>query len=76
MDKAMKITEKTLIPISLLTIIVGGVFWLTNIYFSTATNASEIKELKQQRKDDTILINEKLDKLIEDVSFIKGKLRQ
>lgn len=41
-----KITEGTLIPISLVIAIIGGIFWLTGIYYQGVANASAVSALK------------------------------
>ena len=46
------ITEKTLIPLSLLLVIAGGIFWFSSMYSQTQANAESIVEVKQQQKDD------------------------
>lgn len=48
-----KITESTLIPISLAITIVGGAGFVTFVYWQTAANAREIITL--QKKTDAIL---------------------
>ncbi len=42
-----KITEKTLLPISLLTVIAGAIFWLSALYVRQESSAKDLAELKQ-----------------------------
>jgi hypothetical protein len=49
-DKVKRITEDTLIPISLVIMLVGGVFWLTSMYNATAANSKDIAELKVKQE--------------------------
>ena len=58
-----KITENTLIPISLVITLVGFVFWLTNIYAQTASNSETIKKIETKQ-----------DKYIEDISQIRSDI--
>lgn len=46
MKQLGKITEGTLIPISLVIVIIGGITWLTSIYYQGIANASANAELK------------------------------
>ena len=54
------ITEKTLVPISLLAVLAGGVFWLSSMYAQTTANAQAIVEIKEAQKDDRREIIERL----------------
>lgn len=49
-DKVRKITEDTLIPISMLLIIVGFVSWLTTVHNETQANTLALKEIKDQQR--------------------------
>lgn len=67
-----KITESTLIPISLVITLFGGVMWLSALWFREEANAWAIAEVKQAMKDDKAIlredikiINDKLDKIME-----------
>lgn len=59
------ISEKTMIPISLVIITLGGGVWLTNLHYQTSANAIELQKitLRQERYS-------------EDLSDIKGKLQE
>jgi hypothetical protein len=46
------ITEKTLIPISAIGVVVGGVFWLTMLYFQTNANAKALADLSLKQDTD------------------------
>lgn len=61
------LSEGTLIPVSLLVVIVGGVFWLSSMYAQTNANAESVVEIKQQQKDDRKEIMDRL-------SLIDGKI--
>jgi hypothetical protein len=67
-----KITESTLVPISLVITLFGGVMWLSALWFREEANAQAIAEVKQVIKDDRATlrddikhINDKLDKIME-----------
>lgn len=51
-----QLTETTLLPISLVITIIGGVFWLTSIYNTTQSNAASIASIenKQERYIETV----------------------
>lgn len=51
------ITEKTLIPLSLVMTLIGGVFWLTSIYFEAKAANSSITEIKQKQDSYTETLN-------------------
>ncbi len=42
------ITEKTLIPISLISIVCGGMMWLSAMWYKTEATASELVEVKSE----------------------------
>ena len=42
-----KLTEQTLIPVSLVGSILGGVIWLSVIYFKAEATAKDVDQLKQ-----------------------------
>jgi hypothetical protein len=67
-----KITENTLVPISLVITLIGGVMWLSALWWRESANAASILEIKQVIKDDKAIlredlgrINQKLDHIIE-----------
>jgi|GEM_PF-3849010 len=45
-----KINETTLIPISLVVILVGGIVWLSQLYAKTDQNGIDIKDLKEAKE--------------------------
>ena len=65
-----KITEETLIPLGLVIAMIGGIFWLSSIYFETKTSANDIKDLKAQQE----LYNQTLSNIDHRLSRIEGKL--
>ena len=68
----MKITEGTLIPISLVIILIGGVVWLTTLYFTTQSNAAAIDKI--QLKYDAI--SDKLDDIVIKIDRIEHLLNK
>lgn len=54
-QKATTITQNTLIPLSLVFIFTGGVFWLSKIYFTAEANRVAIESMQKdlQRIDRT-----------------------
>jgi hypothetical protein len=45
MDDQNKIDEKTLIPISFLLVILGGVFWLSTIHSKVSASEKQIEQI-------------------------------
>ncbi len=69
-EKIRSITEGTVIPLSLVLVLIGGIFWLSTVYSTANTTMEEVKLLRQKQDDyyDTI---EKIDVRL---SRIEGKL--
>lgn len=61
------ITEKTLLPISLLVILAGGIFWLSSMYALANSNEKQITIIKTDLKSDIIRLESKVDRLLERV---------
>ena len=61
------ISESTLMPISLIIVVIGGVFWLGELDAETRANAVEINKLQEQYNRILTSIDQRL-------SFIEGKL--
>jgi hypothetical protein len=66
------LSEKTLIPISAIGLVIGAAMWITAVYAQGEENAKAILEIKSQREKDSDriyheleLVNDKLDRLIE-----------
>jgi len=68
------ITEKTLIPISLLTIIIGAAMWLTSLWELSKTSAKDIEEIKIEQKESGREVDQKFDKILNELSYLKGKI--
>ena len=74
-----KITENTLIPISLLSVLAGGIFWLSAIYANGNENTKNIDKLfvRQDQVEATIVeqnqkVIEKLSRLEEQMKYLRG----
>ena len=72
MEKPTKLSEGTLIPISLLITLLLFSAWLTTVYAQGVSNSNAIGELKVQRHEDVDYfrdqvekINAKLDRILE-----------
>lgn len=65
-----KITEKTLIPLSLVITLSGGIYWFTATYFQSVANAKDIAELKSDNRGVTEIMRSVDTRL----SRIEGKL--
>lgn len=51
------ITEKTLIPVSLVLTIMGGVSWLTSMSYKIEANRHNIETIQQDNKNVILLLN-------------------
>jgi len=69
-----KITENTLIPVSLVISIIGGAVWVSAIWYDTRANAKSIEKIKEDQK---VLANELVQTqkiMIEKLTRIETKL--
>lgn len=78
-----EITEKTLVPISMVAMVVSCVFFITGIYHSTNTNASEIDKTNELVERMAVKgtasnrrIYDRLNHIDGDLQYMKGKLDQ
>lgn len=65
-----KISEGTLVPLSLVLTIAGGAFWISSVYSMAATNSKEIQMLRDKQDQ----YYEEIQKVDERLSRIEGKL--
>jgi len=72
----MKITEGTLLPISLVIVIIGGASWLTTIHAGEKVNAENIVEMKTQTKEFSDKVDHKLDTVLDRLARIEEQLKQ
>lgn len=68
--KSVKITESTLFPLSILFVIMGGMFWITMMYAQVMENTKQIAELKIKQDQ----YNFDIKKITTDLAEIKGAL--
>lgn len=68
------ITEKTLIPISLVITIIGGTLWLSALWYDNRANAKNIEVLKVDQKLLAEELVETQKKMIESLTRIETKL--
>jgi cell division protein FtsL len=69
--KPSKITEGTLLPISMVILVMVGVIWITRVHVQTTQNTHEIQEIQRRWDDQGKTINQ----IAADVSEIKGYLK-
>ena len=69
-----KITENTLIPISLLGTIIGGVVWLSVIYYKAEASASDIQKIEAKLEILQNRIIDQNEKILEKVTRLETKL--
>lgn len=59
----MKLTEQTLIPLSLVGSIIGGVIWLSVIYYKSEASAAKLEKLElklEYLQEKLVMQNEKI----------------
>lgn len=72
MEKPTILTQRTLVPVGIVTIVFGASMWLTSVWKQGEANAAQIQEIKLQhdKNIDKVYqqlekISDKLDRLIE-----------
>lgn len=65
-------SENTMVPVSLLIVILGGMFWLTTMFSEVRANSLQISEMKtdQQKKAETLVL------ILERLSSIESELKR
>ena len=58
------ISEKTLIPVSLIIVLVGAIFWLSSMYALANNNKEQIVEIKNDYKQGIDRLEKKIDILL------------
>jgi len=76
MESVVKLTEKTLVPISLIIVLLGAMLWLSEIYAMAKHSSEEIKAIKQEKRQDLDAINNKFDRILSDLNYIKGRVER
>ena len=71
-----KITEKTLIPLSLVISIVGGVFWLTTMWADTQANALTIEKIEFKQEKFSRAVVDKLDDIKDRLARIEERQKR
>ena len=46
-EKLKKLSEDTLIPVSFMVVLAGGIFWLSSMYSEVKANTTSVDELKK-----------------------------
>jgi hypothetical protein len=62
-----ELTEQTLIPVSFLTVVIGGVYWLTTLHADVMAQSEKLAVVEQR----VVLTDQKYQKSIETVYSIK-----
>lgn len=76
-DMVNKITDSTLVPIGIVAVIAGCMFWISALYWNTMANAKNIEELKAdkaQLQKDISEIKLGVSELKQSVNDIKERL--
>jgi len=64
------LNEDTLVPISLVLVFIGGVYWLSSLYFNTNANAKAIEEMARNEAETRAILMS----IDQRLSRIEGKL--
>lgn len=70
------ISEKTLVPLSLIAVLVGGIAWLTDMHFTSRANAKDIQEIKIDYKGLSTKLYDKVDEINKQLTEIKVELKK
>ena len=73
-EKKSILNEQTLIPLSFMMILAGGIIWLTNIWAISQANSQAISALEKTAHERDTEISRKFDRIIQDLSYIKGQI--
>lgn len=73
-DTKSIISEQTMIPLSFMAILAGGIIWLTNIWATVQANSQAISTLEKTVNERDNEINKKFDRIIQDLGYIRGTL--
>ncbi len=71
-----KITENTLIPISLAVLIIGGASWMTTMYSKGEANAANVQKIDAKYESFASLVVERLSTINERLARIEEKLKK
>lgn len=71
---ASQITEKTLVPVSLVVVLLGFAGWVSGVSIQGRANALEITEIKTTRAKQVESEQKFREKVLEDLGDIKGRL--
>ncbi len=69
------ITEKTLVPISLVVVLIGGIIWLTQIYTTANANSDNIRDIKRMEFRYRKMLFDRLNSIDRRLAVIEGSLR-
>jgi hypothetical protein len=62
------------LPVSLVIVLAGGVMWLTNLAFKVDATAIAFSTLEIEQKKRDAELNQKFERIMEDLGFIRGKM--
>ena len=79
METKSIISSNTLIPLSLLGIIIGAVIWVVNVNAKTQTNTESIKEVKNEIlgvRQDTVNLTERTTRIETKIDYIVESIKR
>lgn len=71
----MKLSESTLIPLSLVITLLGGSAWITSLWAKTENNSIQIQTLTKKEESHYDKLSDKLDEVIERLARLEAKKR-
>lgn len=57
-SQSVTIDEKTRITIGFLILLVGGIYWITSLFFEVKANSREIVSMKTDQRDEVKILND------------------
>jgi len=70
-----KITENTLVPVSLMLVLVGGVVWLSSIFYKTEANAQRLSSIENKYDIERDKFDKRYQDLIERLTRIEERIK-
>lgn len=68
------LTTNTFIPVTFVAVMAGSIFFVSLMYARTAANTNAIQEIKETSALDQRAINEKFERILQELNYLKGRL--
>ncbi len=57
-QKSITIDEKTKITVGFFLVLIGGIYWITSLFFEVKANSREINSMKEDQKDEVKILQD------------------